>query len=311
MAIFSELRDLLSYDSTPVQEIVRHPAVVKAGVRLLIKREDLNHPSVSGNKWWKLKYNLEAAAKEEHRTILTFGGAYSNHIYATAAAAASLGLKTIGIIRGEQTDPLNSTLVFAQEQGMQIHYVSRTEYKTKTSEGFMENLRSRFGKFYLIPEGGSNRLAVKGCAEFAVEKLSKLDFDHLLLPVGTGGTMAGIVSGLDRSKNIIGVPVLKGGDFLNRDILKMIEAHSGTSLKNWKLWTAYHGGGYAKMTSSLISFIQEMKTAYDVPLDPVYTGKLFWAVLKEVEAGSFKRGSTILVLHTGGLQGASSLNKTT
>jgi 1-aminocyclopropane-1-carboxylate deaminase len=301
---------LLSYASTPVQEIVRHPALSKAGIRLLIKREDLNHPCVSGNKWWKLKHNLIEAVKEEHHIILTFGGAYSNHIYATAAAAASLGLKTIGIIRGERTDPLNPTLAFAAEQGMQIHYVSRSEYQTKSAEDFVESLRRRFGKFYLIPEGGTNQLAVKGCAEFAAAELSRLDFDHLLLPVGTGGTMAGIVSGLDRNKEVIGIPVLKGGEFLAGDIHKMIEAYTGTSLINWKLLTAYHGGGYAKITSSLISFIREMKMTYDVPLDPVYTGKLFWAVIKEAEAGSFKRGSTILVLHTGGLQGASSLNKT-
>jgi 1-aminocyclopropane-1-carboxylate deaminase len=308
--IFSELGGLIAYSPTPVQEILRHPAVAKAGIRLLVKREDLNHPSVSGNKWWKLKYNLSEAAKEQYDTILTFGGAYSNHIYATAAAAASLGLKAIGIIRGEQTEPLNSTLAFAQKQGMHLHYVSRGAYKMKTSDDFMNNLRSHFGRFYLIPEGGSNQLAVKGCAEFATRELSKLDFDHLVLPVGTGGTMAGIISGLNTGKNIIGIPVLKGGDFLTSDIHQMIKDNRGTSFTNWKLLTGYHGGGYANITSSLLSFIHEMKNAFDVPLDPVYTGKLFWAVLKEVEAGSFQRGSTILVLHTGGLQGASSINKT-
>lgn len=293
---------LLSYKQTPIQEI-HHAVLKKAGVRLIIKREDLNHPHVSGNKWWKLKYNLADALQKDHKTILTFGGAFSNHIYAAAAAAQELKVNSIGIIRGEETWPLNPTLQFAINHGMQIHYVTRDEYQRKSTQEFMDNLHREFGAFYLIPEGGSNLLAVKGCAEFAETELSKIDCDFLCLPVGTGGTMAGFICGFHDRKNIIGISVLKNGGFLKGEIENLSEDFSGKSYQNWSLLTAYHHGGYAKFTKELLSFIDEMKRLHDLPLDHVYTGKLLWAVMKEIETGSFKSGSTILVLHTGGLQG--------
>lgn len=270
---------------------------------MLVKREDLNHVAISGNKWWKLQYNLEAVIKTQHQTILTFGGAFSNHIYSTAAAARELKLKVIGIIRGEQTLPLNPTLAFAVSQGMQIHYINRDAYRQKDSAEFLGELQNKFGPFFLIPEGGSNQLAVKGCAEFAGEQLAKIDFDHLFLPVGTGGTIAGMICGLKDTKEIIGVPVLKNGGFLSDEIEKMAAGFSGEEYNHWRLLTQYHHGGFAKMSAELLSFIEAMKIAHDLPLDPVYTGKLFWAIMKEVEGESFKRGSTILALHTGGLQG--------
>lgn len=291
---------MLPYTPTPVQEI-NHDVLKKAGVRLLIKREDLNHPDVSGNKWWKLKYNL-AAAKQKDQTILTFGGAFSNHIYATAAAAHELKLKSIGIVRGEEIVPLNPTLQFAVNHGMEMHYVSREKYREKSTPEFAATLQQQFGAFYLIPEGGSNLLAVKGCAEFATTELSKIDYDYLWLPVGTGGTMAGLICGIHPNKNIIGVSVLKNGEFLNNEIKNYIEAFAGRAYHNWSLLTAYHHGGYAKATHALLSFIDEMKRLHDLPLDHVYTGKLLWAVMKEIESGMFKRGSTILALHTGGLR---------
>ena len=157
---------MLKYFDTPIVEI-RSKEAGSAGVRILVKREDLNHPIVSGNKWWKLKYNLEEARKGETRTLLTFGGAYSNHIYASAGAAKELNLKSIGVIRAEEVLPLNAILAFAKTCGMKLHFVSREDYRKKAEEHFIENLRVRFGDFYLIPEGGSNSLAVKGCAEFA------------------------------------------------------------------------------------------------------------------------------------------------
>ena len=292
----------LTYHTTLVQEITNHPVLLKAGIRVLVKREDLNHPHVSGNKWWKLKYNLEAAEKNLD-TLLTFGGAYSNHIYATAAAAAECHLNSIGIIRGEETLPLNGTLAFATQQGMQIHYVTRMAYRAKDSLEFVASLHERFGRFFLIPEGGSNLLAVKGCAEFARKELCAIDFDHLVLPAGTGGTIAGLVCAFEGQRNIIGVSVLKDAGFLQGDVEKMISTYAGVHFNSWSIRTGYHHGGYAKVTRDIILFIQEMETLYDLPLDPVYTAKALWALMKEAETGAFKRGDTVLFLHTGGLQG--------
>lgn len=294
---------MIPYTPTPVQEITNHPTLEKAGVRLLVKREDMNHPFVSGNKWWKLRYNLEEALGSGHKTILTFGGAFSNHIYAAAAAAKAAGLESIGIVRGEETLPLNPTLRAATENGMLIRYVGRADYRLKTSDVFIDKLRREFGNFFLIPEGGSNPLAVKGCAELADGVLSRIDFDYLFLPVGTGGTLAGIVCGMKGERKITGVSVLKGEGPLGDDIEKMATGFSGKSYDNWSLLSGYHHGGYAKTTPELLAFIEEMKNVYGIPLDHVYTAKLLWAVIQETEAGSFPRGSTVLGLHTGGLHG--------
>jgi 1-aminocyclopropane-1-carboxylate deaminase len=287
---------LLSYQSTPVQEL--HDAVFeKAGVRVLVKREDLNHPYVSGNKWWKLKYNLEEASKQGKKTLLTFGGAYSNHVYATAATAHELGFTSIAIIRGEETLPLNPTLRFAKERGTKIYYVTREAYRTKSSVDFIQPLYERFGDFYLIPEGGTNALAVKGVEEFA-HSLGN-EFDYLCCAMGTGGTLAGLIRGLINTKEILGFPVLMGGAFLKEEVEKLI----GTSYTHWKLFTDYHFGGYAKTTPELLHFISRYEHVHNHLLDQVYTGKLFYGIYDLIRKQYFSRGSTILILHSGGLQG--------
>ncbi len=288
----------LLYTTTPIIE-VKYAAHEKAGVRLLIKREDLNHSFVCGNKWWKLKYNLQEAHQLKKDTLLTFGGAYSNHIYATAAAAKELGLKSIGIIRGEKAKPLNHTLAFAESCGMNLHYISREAYRKKTEPDFMEQLRNQFGDFYLIPEGGTNELAVKGVAEFASTLIKEVDFDYLCLPVGTGGTMAGLVRGFSGRKKVLGFSALKGGGFLNDEVKTV----SGNPFDNWKIIEDYHFGGYAKSTSELINFIKEMDGQYCLPLDRVYTSKMMFGVFDLIRKGFFEKGSTVLMLHTGGLQG--------
>ena len=298
---------MLQYTSTPVQEF-HHPTLEAAGVRVIIKREDLNHPFISGNKWWKLKYNLAEAKRLNKKILLTFGGAYSNHIYATAAAAHECNFESIGIIRGEEVEPINPTLRFASEQGMKLHFVSREEYRKKNDIAFIQGLHEKFGDFYLIPEGGTNEFALKGCEEFG-ESLLSLNFDHLYLPVGTGGTITGIIAGLGDAREIVGVSVLKG-DFLKKEVDQLLNIYSQGKKNsspiygNWSILTSYHHGGYAKVTPELMEFIHEMKQQHNLPLDPVYTGKLMWAVMEEVKNGSFRRGSTILVVHTGGLQGA-------
>lgn len=287
---------MLSYQGTPVLEL--HDTLFdNAGVRVLVKREDLNHPFVSGNKWWKLKYNLEEAVKQGKECLLTFGGAYSNHIYATAAAANELGLKSIGVIRGEETLPINPTLRFVHKQGMTLHYVSREAYRSKSSTIFIEQLRHRFGDFYLIPEGGTNELAVKGVEAF-VQTLGD-EFDYLCCAMGTGGTLAGLIRGLKNKKEILGFPVLKGGAFLKEEVETLI----GPSYTNWKLFTDYHFGGYAKTTPELMQFISTYERMHHHMLDQVYTGKAFFGAHNLIRKNYFRRGCTILLLHSGGLQG--------
>ena len=292
----------LEYHETPVTEII-HPVIERAGVRLLVKREDLNHPTISGNKWWKLKYNLQAAHSGGHTTVLTFGGAYSNHIYSTAAACHETGLRSIGVIRGERHTVLNPTLSFATSQGMHLHYITRNAYRHKSETGFLQELESTFGAFYAVPEGGTNMAGIRGAEEF-VQKLAGVDYDFIFLPVGTGGTIAGVVAGHKGNKRIIGVPVLKAGDFLRVEIESFLRECCDILFTNWSLLGDYDHGGYAKFSSELIEFISMQQRDCQLPLDPVYTGKMLYAIFSEVAKGTFTRGTTILAIHTGGLQGS-------
>ena len=298
---------MLNYSETPFFELQTEESKTQR-IRLLIKREGQNHPFVSGNKWWKLKYNLAEAINQGSKTVLTFGGAYSNHIYATAAAANELGLKSIGIIRGEETLSLNTTLTFAKKQGMQLHYVSREEYRKKNEADFIQSLHDKYGEFYLIPEGGTNELAVQGCVELGGKLTSEIEFDYLCLPVGTGGTMAGIVSGFKGQKEIIGFSSLKGGSFLHEEVEKLQRNFSGISFSNWRIETQYHFGGYAKVPDDLKLFIRKAEADHSFPLDPIYTSKMFYGVLDLMKKNYFRRGTTILLLHTGGLQGRAGFN---
>ena len=291
---------MLPYSETPIQQI-QSDFLAKSGIRLFVKREDLNHPFVSGNKWWKLRYNLEEARITGRQKLLTVGGAYSNHIYASAAAARALGLECIGIVRGEERLPLNSTLAFARSQGMHLHYISREAYRKKTEPEFVEDLKKKFGEFYLIPEGGSNKQAIKGCTEWA-KKLQELEFDYLCLPVGTGGTMAGMIAGLN-GKNIIGFSALKEGDFLNEEIRMLAFEYTGKEFSKWSIETEYHFGGYAKSNHVLQSFIRSFEQDHSVPLDEIYTGKMMFCIMDRIKRNKFEKETTILALHTGGLQG--------
>jgi 1-aminocyclopropane-1-carboxylate deaminase/D-cysteine desulfhydrase-like pyridoxal-dependent ACC family enzyme len=292
----------LIYQQTSAQSL-ESAILSNAGISLRMWREDLNHPFISGNKWWKLKYNLETARKEGHTQVLTFGGAYSNHLYATAAAAHELGFKSIGIVRGEETLPLNATLVFCKSKGMHLHYISRGQYREKDSEAFIQWLRKEFGEFYLIPEGGTNAHAIKGCEEWAHRIREVEDFDYLCLPVGTAGTMAGMVNVLT-DKSIIGFSSLKGGDFL-KEKMKQWLTHD---INNWQIRTEYHFGGYAKVKSDLLNFIIDFEKEYQIPIDPVYTSKMMYGVFDLIQQNTFERGSKILVVHTGGLQGRAGFN---
>ncbi|WP_298554028.1 pyridoxal-phosphate dependent enzyme [uncultured Algibacter sp.] len=272
------------------------------GVELYLKREDKLHSFVSGNKYRKLKYNLLKAEKTSFKTLLTFGGAFSNHIAAVASAGNIIGFNTIGIIRGDELQNKienNPTLSFAKENGMQFKFVSREVYRNKTSEIFLKSLEDEFGEFYLIPEGGTNALAVKGCEEI----LNKDDeaFDYICCSVGTGGTISGLINCSKPSQQVLGFPALKG-DFLKEDISKFV------TQTNWKLITDYHFGGYAKINEELVAFINRFKINQGVPLDPVYTGKTLFGIFDLIKNGYFPEGSKLLTIHTGGLQGIDGMN---
>jgi 1-aminocyclopropane-1-carboxylate deaminase len=271
-------------------------------VRVLVRREDLNHDTISGNKWWKLKYNLEEASKLNAKTILTFGGAYSNMIYATAAAAREMGFNSIGVIRGEETLPANHTLAFANKMGMKLHFVSREDYRKKIQNDFIDSLRRKFGDFYVLPEGGTNEFAVKGCIEFGQKIIDENEFDYLCLPVGTGGTAAGVISAVAGKKNVIGFSSLKGGNFLSTEIKGLLEKNQIINPGNWSIETRFHFGGYGKMTDELNTFIQRQQIESQLPLDPVYTSKMMYGIAQLIHEGYFKIGSTVLAIHTGGLQ---------
>lgn len=292
------------YSRTPQ---IHFSEIENSGVSLFIKREDELHPFISGNKYRKLKYNLAEAAKQQKNTLLTFGGAYSNHIAATAAAGFAYNLKTIGIIRGDElannvaeTIQNNPTLKFASEHNMQFEFVSRAAYREKTSPEFIALLKEKYGDFYLVPEGGTNNFAVKGCEEILTEEDTK--YDVICCAVGTGGTISGIINSLKNHQKAIGFPALKG-DFLQNEIKKYI-----LKKDNWSLCSNYHFGGYAKVSEELIIFINKFKSETKIPLDPVYTGKMMFGIVDLVKNNFFEKGTKILAIHTGGLQGIEGMN---
>lgn len=289
---------------TPLQP-VNASLCEQHGVRLLVKRLDLVHPSISGNKWYKLKYNLIEAERSGYKTLLSFGGAYSNHIHALAAAGEAYGFNTIGVIRGEEHSPLNPTLQFAVDHGMRLHYLSRSDYRDKNDANVLASLRERFGDFYLIPEGGSNALAVKGCAEISHDLLHELDSDDFTVAgaCGTGGTLAGLIAGLQGRGRVLGVAALKGADFLYDDVRALLNQANVADPGNWRIELDYHCGGYAKTTPELFEFIEGFERDYGIVLEPVYTGKLMRALFDLIAKGAFSPGHTIVALHSGGLQG--------
>ncbi len=272
-------------------------------IQLYIRREDLIHPIVSGNKFRKLKYNLIQAKLENHTTLVTFGGAFSNHIAALAYAGKQNQFKTIGIIRGEELASevdKNPTLSFAKQCGMQFYFISREEYRKKDSVEFLQKLEQLFGSFYLVPEGGTNELAVKGCQEILQE--TDAIYDFICTSVGTGGTISGIINSSSPHQKVLGFPSLKG-DFLQKDIRKF------ATKSNWELINDYHFGGYGKVSDELVVFLNSFYSKNKVPLDPIYTGKMVFGVIDLIRNDFFPNNSKILLIHTGGIQGVKGMNE--
>ena len=276
-------------------------------IKVILKRDDKIHGLVSGNKFRKLKYNITQAKDQNKSTLLTFGGNYSNHIHAVAAAGKISNFKTIGFIRGERNRNYNKTLAFAEEQGMQLEFINRTDYRRKSDPVFLQEIEAKYNYPYMIPEGGTNTFAIKGCAE-VIDEID-IPFDYICTAVGTGGTVSGLIAGCNNQHQILGFSALKGGDFLNKDINELLLAYNGRSYDNWDIQTDYHFGGYAKIKPELIEFINDFKKKHDIQLEPIYTGKMMFGIYDLIRKGFFKPDSTIIALHTGGLQGLDGMNR--
>lgn len=266
-------------------------------VQLTVKRLDLIHPQISGNKFFKLKYNLLAAKQQNLNQVLTFGGAYSNHIAATAYAAHYFGFQSIGIIRGEELakQAFNPTLQTAQDFGMQLHFVSRAEYRLRHELEYLQQLKQRYPNTLIIPEGGTNQLAIQGTKEI-LSADDRENYDVICCAVGTGGTIAGIIESSSDQQHILGFSALKG-DFLKHDIQQW------TNKTNWSLTDEYCCGGYAKTNFELLQFMQQFEQQYAVPLEQVYTAKMMMGLFDLIQQGNFPVNTRILAIHTGGLQG--------
>lgn len=278
------------------------PVARHRGIRLVLLRDDLLHPELPGNKWRKLKYNLLEARAQGHHTLLTFGGAFSNHLAAIAAAGRLYDFRTIGVVRGEPTNPLNPTLAQAAADGMSLRYFDRDTYRQKQEPAFQAELLHQTGSAYLIPEGGTNELALRGCAELVTELSAQTSFDALCVACGSGGTLGGFLTALKPQQQALGVAALKGGGFLQDDIHALSTAAGQPITAQWSVQTQYHFGGYARFSPELMTFIQQFQQRHGVLLDPLYTGKLLYGVLDLISQGYFAAGSTVVAVHTGGLQ---------
>lgn len=261
------------------------------------------HAQVQGNKWRKLKYNIQHASHNGYNTLLTFGGVYSNHIYATAAAAKWFGFKSIGVIRGSAEAPLTPTLQFALQSGMQLHYVDRETYRQKENPAYLNVLRQQFGDVCILPEGGTNTYALKGVQELVHE--IEIDFNYIVTACGTGGTLAGMVSALKPGQKAIGFSALKGEDSLTQNVIRLLELEGKYNGQTFEVNFDYHMGGYAKANRALFDFIITFYQTTGIRLEPVYTGKMMMGLFDLIRKGRFAEGSVIVAVHTGGLQGLS------
>lgn len=268
-------------------------------IRLWIKRDDLLHPVISGNKWRKLKYVLNHALSLPADTLISMGGMYSNHLHALAYAGYLLGLKTVGVVRGERPEVLNATLRDVESWGMHLRFISRSGYRRLRQYKHWNSLPGLERTAYWLPEGGATELALRGVGEITSE--IGMAYDVLCAPCGTGTTLAGLIAAAPQVE-VLGFAALKGAAFLQRDITALLaEANSQTG--SWSVNNAYHFGGFAKTSAALLAFIQEFVSKTGIPLEPVYTGKMLYGIYDLVQQGYFPSGTRIVALHTGGLQG--------
>lgn len=294
---------------TPLSALqpLHHPLFIQHKVQVQIKRDDAIHPIISGNKWRKLKYNLSHIQQQNNaQGVLSFGGSYSNHIHALAFSCYQLKIPCVGIIRGEVHYENNFTLSWAKHWGMKLHFVDRKSYRRRHDTDYLTQLSKQFPHYQIIPEGGSNKLAIAGVAEVIKELVQQTEYDTLITPVGSGGTLAGLISGdyniNENLHNILGIAVLKEADYLVDAIKNLLPAPAKPHDK-WKLLTDYHRGGYAKFSKEDAARIREFNQLTGVDFEPVYSGKMVLALLDLLEQGYFRVGERIVLLHTGGMQG--------
>lgn len=282
--------DLLAR-AIPYQTLLLH------GMKITVKRLDLVHPQISGNKFFKLKYNFLDAQRQGFKKVLTFGGAYSNHIAAAAYAAHACGFASAGMIRGEElaARPLNPTLQTAQQFGMQLRFISREQYRQKHTAEFLAQLQADYPEHYVIPEGGTNALAIQGCREILTEN-DVNNFDLICCAAGTGGTIAGLIEASRPQQRILGFSALKGL-FLNDEVAKL------TAKTNWEIIDDYCCGGYAKTTPELLQFIRLFEAEHSLPLEQIYTGKMLFGISQMIQRGEIASDQRVLIIHSGGLQG--------
>lgn len=285
--------------SVPLERI-SDPFIRASGVELSMLRLDQMHPVIGGNKFFKLRYNLEEMKKRGLKKLLTFGGAFSNHITAVAASGKENGFETIGVIRGDELDgKSNVVLERAAANGMQLHFVTREDYRKRFREEFHEELRKMFGDFYLLPEGGSNLLAVKGCSE--INALVKENFDFICTPVGTGGTLAGLAVSLAPAQQALGFAVLANAAFLDDEVNKWVKEFSGKEPANCRIVHDFHFGRYGRTSKELDDFIKYFEAENKIALEHIYTGKMMFGLYELIRNGYFVRGEKVVALHTGGL----------
>ncbi len=278
-------------------------------ITLLMKREDLIHPFVSGNKYRKLKYNLHHISDLHIKNTVTKGGTFSNHIHAAAAAGKVYNFNTFGIIRGEKIS--NKTLDFAEAQGMKLFFVSRQEYRKIDESNFRDFLPTFDEGVFFIPEGGTNIFAIKGVAEMVEEIREQMPIlpDYICCACGTGGTISGIIEGAKGEMNIVGFSALNG-NFMQKEVEEKLQFFSTKKYQNWQIQEDYHFGAYAKVTEELLDFVRFFKGKYQILLDPIYTSKMMFGIFDLIQKGFFKENSKILAIHTGGLQGWNGIDTT-
>lgn len=295
------MSSLFSKFPQPIIQPVQLDELGLSDVSVDIKRDDLIDDVVSGNKLFKLHYHLQAFKEQKRHTLLTFGGAYSNHLHATAYAGKMLGIQTVGIVRAEphELEHLTPTLNDCKHWGMILEPVSRSEYKLKQDSHHIQQIAKQYSDVYWVPEGGSGELGIKG-AQLILEGVDQSQYDVIVLACGTGTTLAGVIKASAPHVTIIGVPVLKGAKWMTSEVAQYLDA----GMNNWQLELNYHFSGYGKWNETLLAFIEQMQTNIDLPLDPVYTAKAFYGLLDLIRNKTIKAGSRVLFIHTGGLQGA-------
>ena len=285
---------------TSTLDKINEPFIQEQGVELWLKRDDLLHPVISGNKWRKLKYILDNALSLNSQKIISMGGAYSNHLHALAYVGLSLGINTQGIIRGERPEVLNPTLSDLLKWGMNLEFVSRSEYRKLRTYKNYDSLPGMQADEYWLPEGGAMGLALQGVAEL-VDELD-IDYDVLCVPCGTATTLAGIINAMPEDKQALGFSALKGASFLSADVQQMLK-NKPCHNKDWSISLDYHFGGFARVSTELLDFINNFEQMHNIKLEPIYTGKMLYGIYALIKRGFFKSGQKIIAIHTGGLQG--------